>query len=262
MQLSGSQSLTRVASLAALAFVAACMGEVGDDGEPLDTAGEQELDTEGQGRQVFGTSQGLTDRQCDPHPNEVGLWVNTNYTGACTLWPIGAYSSVPAVLNDAISSFKVGDGATVKLCANPDFGGGCTRVLIGNRSDLSTEARVENALTINNVTSSVFVGQANNTAVYVAEGPDIWSASMSPLTIGNYNTAGSMGIQNDALSSLMIAGGYGVILYTGNNYTGSSVRFDNPSSSPSTWLSVQLDQGAGAPNVPDNSVSSIKVYRL
>ncbi|MGB0497310.1 MAG: BACON domain-containing protein [Rubricella sp.] len=90
------------------------------------------------GRVVFRSDSGLTATlrvlqrgaaDCDPGPDEIVVFADASFFGACTRFALGDYPAAfsgTEVGEDAASSIRVGANVIAEMCANRDFFGGCT----------------------------------------------------------------------------------------------------------------------------------------
>ncbi len=78
--------------------------------------------------QIFGTIAGavINNITTPPPVGEACFYKNFNYTGASFCVPVGTNDNfLPPAWNDKISSFTLSGGATVRLCRNANYAGGC-----------------------------------------------------------------------------------------------------------------------------------------
>jgi hypothetical protein len=75
--------------------------------------------------------------QCVPQPNEVAVFVDSDFQGACKILPVGDYPTATStgLPNDSISSIRIGAGAQVTVCVDEYYAGSCA-VLTQNTPDM------------------------------------------------------------------------------------------------------------------------------
>jgi hypothetical protein len=76
-----------------------------------------------------------------PGPNEVMLYVDFGYSGACVVKPIGRYATAEQIglPNDSISSLKIGSNVRAVVCEHYNFSGTCSTFFYDD-SNLSNDA--------------------------------------------------------------------------------------------------------------------------
>lgn len=111
---------------------------------------------------------------CSPSADQVALFVDPDFRGACTVKGIGDYLNPGAmgIANDAVSSLRVGGNVQVLLCQDDDYRGTC-EVFTGDDNTL-----VGNAVGDNSASSMRVVPRSVNINTWVGtyfEGTQRWS---------------------------------------------------------------------------------------
>lgn len=142
---------------------------------------------------------------CFPGPQQVGVYVDDNFSGTCRLLPVGDFPTATLIglPNDSISSIRVGPGTEIHLCENEFYGGRCTlltsdsvfleNTTVGNDSITSARVRVQ---------GQALCPTGDSQATFFSD----WhfSGPCSSLDIGQFPTATSTGLANDSISSFQL----------------------------------------------------------
>ncbi|HYK05892.1 MAG TPA: hypothetical protein VE974_29385 [Thermoanaerobaculia bacterium] len=142
---------------------------------------------------------------CTPSAQQIAIFQHRNFGGGCAVMPFGHYTHRDrlGLTNDTVSSVQVGSGAEVLLCKDSDYLGDC-ELFTAARADLrGTRVGEDNA-------SSMQVRQRGTKPCL--PGPDevsiyrhaTFEGTCVAKRIGDYPTASTLGIANDAVSSARI----------------------------------------------------------
>ncbi|MDD3079940.1 MAG: T9SS type A sorting domain-containing protein [Paludibacter sp.] len=166
-----------------------------------------------------------------------------NYGGYSIGLPAGAFTTADlaayGITNDDISSFRVNSGYKVTVYTDNSFGGTTTSYT----SDISNVGS-----TYNDQISSIriYKNASNPVATFY---PDVnYGGFAVGLPQGTFTVdeLAAYGIKNDDITSLKVNSGYRVVLYTDNNFSGTSVTY----TSDQSWVGDYNDK-----------ISSIKIYK-
>lgn len=185
---------------------------------------------------------------CNPSANEVALYVDSDYRGACIVKSIGDYLNPASVQlpNDSISSVIVGSNVKVTLCRDDNYGGTC-------ETFIASDANLTDNSIGNDQVSSVKVDKVdcNPNSFQIALYIDIsYNGQCAVKSVGDYPNPASIGLPNDSISSVIVGSSVRALLCKDDNYAGVCVEL----SSSDTNLS---DNSIG-----NDQVSSAKVSRL
>lgn len=160
-----------------------------------------------------GTGVGVTPTppQCTPGPNEAAVFVSKNHQGTCVKKPVGTYNDPSAIglPNDDIESLKLGSGASLQLCDNPNINSYCEWF---NQDDLDLS---NNTLNVNTVSSMKVMGATSSGGTGCEPGysevslhvDNDYQGACVVKGIGTYNNPAELGIANDAVSSIKVGNG-------------------------------------------------------
>lgn len=163
---------------------------------------------------------------CTPAPNQVGFFIDANFTGGCQLRGIGEYPTSDAIglPNDSISSFRVGSGAQVIVCLDVNYGGNCQlfassvanmgSTSIGN--DQISSAKVQ-ALGVQNCQPG-----PQQIGFFMH---DNFVPPCSLRGLGMYPNAGTLGLPNDSISSILVGPSAQTVACVDVNFGGDCQRF-------------------------------------
>ncbi|MBS0167837.1 MAG: VCBS repeat-containing protein [Nitrospira sp.] len=163
---------------------------------------------------------------CFPGPQQVGIYVHDNFSGACRLLSVGDYPTATSMElpNDSISSIRVGPGTEIHVCEHEFYDGKCTlltsdslflgNTVVGNDSVTSARVRPQGqALCPTGDLQVTFFGDPNFT------GP------CSSLNIGEFPTATSTGLANDSISSFRLGLNVEVVVCEHEDFSGACQVF-------------------------------------
>ena len=166
-----------------------------------------------------------------------------NYGGYNIGLPIGSFTTADlaayGITNDDISSFKVNSGYKVTVYNDNNFSGTST-------SYTSDQSNVGS--TYNDQISSIKIYKST-TAPAATFYPDVnFGGFPAALPLGTFTAdeLAAYGIKNDDITSLKVNSGYRVVLYTDNNFSGTSVTYISDQS----WIGDYNDK-----------ISSIQIYK-
>ena len=166
-----------------------------------------------------------------------------NYGGYNIRLPIGSFTiadlAAYGITNDDISSFKVNSGYKVTVYNDNNFSGTST-------SYTSDQSNVGS--TYNDQISSIKIYKST-TAPAATFYPDVnYGGFPAALPLGTFTAdeLAAYGIKNDDITSLKVNSGYRVVLYTDNNFSGTSVTYISDQS----WIGDYNDK-----------ISSIQIYK-
>lgn len=163
---------------------------------------------------------------CFPGPQQVGIYVHDNFSGACRLLSVGDYPTATSMElpNDSISSIRVGPGTEIHVCEHEFYDGRCTlltsdslflgNTAVGNDSITSARIRLQGqALCPTGDLQVTFFGDPNFT------GP------CNSLNIGEFPTATSTGLANDSISSFRLGRNVEVVVCEHEDFSGACQVF-------------------------------------
>ncbi len=163
---------------------------------------------------------------CFPGPQQVGIYVHDNFSGACRLLSVGDYPTATSMElpNDSISSIRVGPGTEIHVCEHEFYDGRCTlltsdslflgNTAVGNDSITSARVRLQGqALCPTGDLQVTFFGDPNFT------GP------CNSLNIGEFPTATSTGLANDSISSFRLGRNVEVVVCEHEDFSGACQVF-------------------------------------
>lgn len=192
--------------------------------------------------------QTATNTSCgrDPGPNEVIVYRDSSFAGACAALVPGFYPYAANLLvgNDAISSIKVGSGVRARVFQNQVYGGlyniyapGSRNGGLGSWNDATSSMRVEPA-SRNELCSDVMEGEL---AVY-RDNTMRGDCVVLPGE-GQYENPEAMGIANDSISSVANHSARTFFGYPNGNFQGSFVVVVKPHTNMATLPTIHGGTG-------------------
>ncbi|HYH08198.1 MAG TPA: hypothetical protein VEK11_14175 [Thermoanaerobaculia bacterium] len=168
---------------------------------------------------------------CMPGPNEVSLYLHSQYEGPCVVKPVGEYATAQAmgIANDAVSAARVGANVQLVLCADPQYGGYC-ELATGNIPDFFRARFGNDRLSSIKVQPRGFrecapgAGQAS----FYMHGPFL--APCSVRGAGDYPDAAAIGLPNDSITAIAVGSAVQVCACVDPRFQGRCVAFtaDDP----------------------------------
>lgn len=191
-------------------------------------------------RQIIWDAYELLD--CKPASDEIALYPDVGFGSRCVTPKVGDYLNPAEVglLNDTISSIKMGGNMKATVCQDDGYGGVC-EILTGDDADLTDN------LIGNDQISSVRVHcdpAATEVAVYVHNffGPCVYRPT------GDYLNPTEIGLPNDSISSLKVGNGVKATLCRDDGFGGGCETF--------TADDVEL----GDNFIGNDQVSSVRIH--
>lgn len=162
---------------------------------------------------------------CNPNADQIALFVDPNYGGQCVVKGIGDYTNPGAIglPNDSISSIKVGGNVKANLCRDDNYAGGC-ETFTGDDNDLGGNSIGNDQVSSVKVearSSSCSPG-ADQIALYVDPN---YAGQCIVKGLGDYPNPGTIGLPNDAISSVRVGGNVKATLCRDDNYAGGCEVF-------------------------------------
>ena len=160
---------------------------------------------------------------CMPGPNQVSIFVDSNFGGACVTLGVADYanSNEFGLPNDSVSSIRVGSAAQAFLCRDANFGGTCQTVTsdlaslsnqpIGNDqiSSLRVQARGSPTSCVPGASQASFFVDANFMGACVT------------LDIADYPNSPAIGLDNDSISSIRVGTAAQAFVCRDDNFGGT-----------------------------------------
>lgn len=161
---------------------------------------------------------------CMPGNDEVSFYTNANFLGDCIVKTLGEYANSSAIglLNDSISSVRLGANTQVILCTDDGYGGDCiirTANIAFLNDDRVGNDRVSSAKVQRLNTSECQPG-ANQASFF--EHADFLGYCVVR-EVGQYASSDAIGLPNDSLSSFRVGANVQVVLCNVENYTGDCI---------------------------------------
>ncbi|MBP7962370.1 MAG: trypsin-like serine protease [Caldilineaceae bacterium] len=190
--------------------------------------------------QVSSAQVSSVSARCTPYDDQIALFKDANYSGACVIRGGGNYANPNAVglPNDSISSILVGSSAKVKLCRDDNFGGIC-------QTFTSSDSNLTDNLIGNDQVSSAVVQCRPNSGQIALFMDANYSGACVVRGSGNYPNPSTVGLPNDSASSIMVGGSVKVKLCRDDNFSGICQTFTS-SDSNLTDNSIGNDQVSSA----------------
>jgi len=184
----------------------------------------------------------------NPSSNEIVLFENNDYGGACKHLGIGEYPNPGSLgfTNDSVSSIKVGSEVKGTLCKDDNFSGGCEE-FTGDDSNLS-----DNSIGDNQV-SSAKVESRPGYPVTLYKDPNYAGGGCAIIGAGWTNICDGY---NDTASSIKIQSGWSGRVWEHGNREGASRCF---TSDVSDFSGLQFNEN-GSGNLND-AISSFAAYQ-
>ena len=190
---------------------------------------------------------------CSPGADQIALFNDINYAGACVIKGVGSYSDPGAfapVGNDAVSSIKVGSNVRATLYQHSGFGG-TAESFTGNDADLRDNAIGNDSASSLRVESHSTSGGCSPGADQIALFNDINYAGACVIKgVGSYSDPGAFApVGNDAVSSIKVGSNVRATLYQHSGFGGTAESF--------TGNDADLRDNA----IGNDSASSLRVER-
>jgi Beta/Gamma crystallin len=160
---------------------------------------------------------------CTPGPNQVSIFVDSNFGGACATLGVADYanSNEFGLPNDSISSIRVGSAAQAFVCRDANFEGTCQTV----SSDLANLSKQS----IGNDRISSLRVQTRGAATNCPAGADQasffvdsnFSGRCVTLNFGHYPNASALNLPNDSVSSIRVGSATQAYVCRDDNYGGT-----------------------------------------
>ena len=202
-----------------------------------------------------GNSGSAPPTSCTTTADQITLYANADFGGACVTLGVGEYANpgaLGAVGNDNTRSVRVGSNVQALLCKDDNYNGGCD-TFTSDDSNLADNG-------IGAGTSSVKVQRrgCSNTAdqITLYANADFGGACVT-LGVGEYANPGSLGaVGNDNTRSVRVGSNVQALLCKDDNYNGGCDTFTSDDSNladngiGSGNSSVKVQQRPTAPAIP------------
>jgi hypothetical protein len=144
---------------------------------------------------------------CPPSPNQASFFVDANFSGPCVTLDIANYRNSRAIglLNDSISSIRVGSAVQVFVCHDDNYGGLCQTV-VSNIADMSNQPVGNDQISSLKVQrrgpATSRVPGANQASFFVGAK---FAGQCVSLGFGDYSIYPLFGLPNDSISCIRVA---------------------------------------------------------
>jgi len=158
---------------------------------------------------------------CEPTADQASFYTDANFRGSCVVRSLGDYPTSEAIglRNDSISSLRVGANAQVIVCKDVQFRGDC--ILLDHDVSFLNDRRVGNDAVTSLKVQALGTNQCppgpNQVSFYT--NADFLGQCVTR-GLGDYPTAGSIGLPNDSISSIRVGSGAQVFVCADDKFRG------------------------------------------
>ena len=141
---------------------------------------------------------------CTPNANQITVFVHAKYTGDCSILDVGDYASskLMSIMNDSVSSIKVGSNVSARLCQHADFGGRCQN-FTRNQATLTGSYIGNDQVSSAQVFNNPIDCSPSDNQIAIFEHAN-YIGTCSTLAIGEYSSSVQLKISNDSVSSIKV----------------------------------------------------------